>query len=480
MRSIVVVNLIVALVISSAGVARGRGAVVIESYAGARPFDADGFMAPVLAELASKGFVTGKPLAARLDSEVSLPGDSLNAAAIADAERLIDHGYGAFLKGQFDIAVDELGRALDALRAMPATVARHQSLRDPAIRAHLGLALAHLRLGHAESATATMAEFVRSFPDREISRAQYGPEPAELLRKVRGELDQRGRGALSIEVDDPTAVIFLNERYLAVGQASASDLYAGRYRVYVQRGVTPGRVHLVDVVPGSEQKLPVRWRLDAALTTRGWVGLGLDGEAARAGEAELASDLGVALGASQVVVLSVQTIDKRRMLSGRVLDPGSGKSSRSAALALEPAPPGRDKLAGLGRYLAGGKLPDGALVVGDSPAAPDDDDARGLPPPPAPAQRRARPYRVWKWLALGSGVLTAGAGVTLLVLDGRRSCDGAGCSDEYDTAALGWTAAGVGAALVGVGVVLFVKDRERQVTVTPTPGGVALGYRAKF
>ncbi|MCC6993087.1 MAG: hypothetical protein IT370_00525 [Deltaproteobacteria bacterium] len=468
-----------------------RGPVAIESYGGARPRDAGGFMAPVLAELEARGYASGK-LGARIEDEVSLPGESLAPAAIADAERLIDHGYRAFLKGEFETATDELGRALDVLRSRPATIARNQQLRDPTIKAHLGLSLAHLRLGHAEAATQTMAEFVRSFPDREISRASYGPEPAELAKKVRAELTQRGRATLSISVDDPTAVIFINERFLAVGQASATDLFAGRYRIYVQRGTTPGRVHLVDVVPGSEHKLAVRWQLDAALSTRPFVGLVFDSEAARAAsDAQLASDLGVGLDASQVVVLTITSIDRRRVIMGRVLDPGTGKASRSGALALEPAPPGRDKLVGLARYLAGGKPPIGVDTdPGETRPDGEGDTAEEPVPTPAPAaldRGGRRPYRLWKWLALGGGVAAAGAGVALIVLDGRKSCSTTGCSDEYDTALPGYVSAGVGAALIGVGIVLFVKDtssggtgERRQVGLAPVDRGLALTYGGNF
>ncbi len=487
---VAVVAVVVITSITCTSAAWARGPVAIESYGGPRPRDADSFMAPVLAELEVRGYAASK-LGARIEDEVSLPGESLAPAAIADAEELISHGYRAFLKGEFETATDELGRALDVLRSRPATIARNQQLRDPTIKAHLGLSLAHLRLGHAEAATQTMAEFVRSFPDREISRASYGPEPAELAKKVRAELTQRGRATLTISVDDPTAVIFINERFLAVGQASATDLFAGRYRIYVQRGTTPGRVHLVDVVPGSEHKLQVRWQLDAALSTRPFVGLVFDSEAARAAsDAQLASDLGVGLDASQVVVLTIANLDKRRVIMGRVLDPGTGKASRSGALALEPAPPGRDKLVGLARYLAGGKPPKGMERPDDGETDPA--GGAGAPPAPVPAPAAIdhsgrRPYRLWKWLALGSGVAAAGAGVALIVLDGRKSCSTTGCSDEYNTALPGYVSAGVGATLIGVGIVLFVKDtssggtgERRQVGLAPVDRGLALTYGGNF
>lgn len=466
-----------------------RGSIVLESYAGERPRDADELLTPLFRELATKGFLAGNDVAQLIEAKVSRAGDPLDPAQLAEATRLIDHGYGSFLKGQFEVATTELGRALEMLRSRPATLSKNQPLRDQALRAHLGLALAHQRLGHAEDATAVMAEFARSFPDREISRAQYGPEPAELAKKVRAELDQRGRGALKIKVDDATAVIFLNERYLGVGEASVLDLYAGKYRIYVQRGTSAGRVHEVDVVPGSEQTVKISWALDAALKTAPFTGLSFEGEAAR-DEAALASNLALALDAPRVVVISIREFDKRRSLWGAVLDPASGKSSRSGALALEPVKPGPDKIRELGRYLTGGEASPDIIIepnfdTGPEPKADPKVIDKFRPGSGSDGGSVSRPFKVLKWVTLIVGVGALGAGAYLIAIDGKSSCDAPGCADEYDTAVPGYVSAGAGAALIGAGIVFFIKDsgakkRESQVSFAPARGGMVFTFGRTF
>ncbi len=486
MRTPVAVAILLSLAPSRVALAQ-RGSIVLESYAGERPRDADELLAPLFRELATKGFLAGNDVAQLIEAKVSRAGDPLDPAQLAEATRLIDHGYGSFLKGQFEVATTELTRALEMLRSRPATLSKNQPLRDQALRAHLGLALAHQRLGHAEDATAVMAEFARSFPDREISRAQYGPEPAELAKKVRAELDQRGRGALKIKVDDATAVIFLNERYLGVGEASVLDLYAGKYRVYVQRGTSAGRVHEIDVVPGSEQTVKISWALDAALKTAPFTGLAFDGDAAR-DEAALASNLALALDAPRVVVVSIREFDKRRSLWGAVLDPASGKSSRSGALALEPVKPGADKIRELGRYLTGGEASPDIIIepnfdTGPTPKA--DPEVMNKVRPGSGGGSVSRPFKVLKWVTLIVGVGALGAGAYLIAIDGKSSCETTGCSDEYNTAVPGYVSAGAGAALIGAGIVFFIKDsgakkRESQVSFAPARGGMVFSFGRTF
>src|SRR3989337_1413223 len=42
-------------------------------------------------------------------------------------------------------------------------------------------------------------------------------------------------GGLEIDVDDDGVLVFVNERYEAVGDVAKDDLVPGRYRVYVQK-----------------------------------------------------------------------------------------------------------------------------------------------------------------------------------------------------------------------------------------------------
>ncbi len=429
------------------------------------PGNDDELIAPAMAELAQRGFQQGAALGSSLESQVSLPGDTLSAKEILRWSGLIDTGYQAFTRGEFEAAEVKLSEALLAFRARPGTVAREQTLRDAIARAHVGLMLARSRLGRADDANTIAADYLRDFPDRELSRRQYGPEPIEFLRRVREGLDARPKAALHVVVDDLTAVVFVNERYIGVGDVQLGELYAGAYRVFVQRGTTPGRVHLVTLAAGQSHELRVNWDLDAALRTGSNPAL-LAGTAQAA--MAVAADIGVLLGARQVALVGVREIEGRRALVGTLVATDSARPTREAMVWLEPTTPGRDQLRALGRFLAEGKpLPGVEPLPRPTPTR-------------APATRhRTSRFGALKWLTLGVGVAAAGTGIALLTIDGDGTCDGpARCPERYDTSTAAYATLGGAAIALSAGVYMLITDSrstERPIaTITPTPGGATL------
>jgi hypothetical protein len=429
--------------------------VVVESYAGRRPQDAGETLAPLFDELRSLGYVTpSAELAHRVDEKVSRPAGPMPAADLADTTRLVDGGWRAWLDGDLEPAVEQLAQGLARLQASPATVAQSPELRDSIHRALVGLALARKRQGRADDAAAHMAELVRSFPDRDFDRTRYGPEAHDLYRKVKGELEQQPRGRVRVVVDDESVVVFLNERYDSVG-GGEKELVPGRYRVYVQKGSTPGRLRVVDVAPGGKTEVRIGWRLDAALHSGdGFVGFVFGGPRERdEHEATAASTLGRTLGATAVVVVSIDTYEGRRAILGRVLSVDSARPSRVAVVALEPARPGEASIRGLGRFLADGTPGPGIIVPNEELPEP------GADPP--------RWYTDWLgWSLTAGGLALAGAGVAFTVKAGslRDEADGAGdegrvrsLRDRADRdEVLGYVGIGLGAALAVSGIVKLV------------------------
>lgn len=54
----------------------------------------------------------------------------------------------------------------------------------------------------------------RSFQESEVELAEYGPEALDFYRKVRQSIRARSAGGtLIVNVDDPGAMIFVNEGY---------------------------------------------------------------------------------------------------------------------------------------------------------------------------------------------------------------------------------------------------------------------------
>lgn len=442
--------------------------IVLESWDGERPADADRLLSPLHAELSAGGYVTEpETLGPRIDRTLSEPGGLMTSAELAEATRLADDGYARYLHGDFAPAAELCADAVARFRRSPATLAQDQGRRELELKALVGLALAHKRLGHAEEAAGAMAEVVRSFRDVPFNRGLFGPEAHDLHRAVKAELEQQRSGALRIDVDDDSVVVFLNGKFEVVGDAFLPALPPGRYRVYVQKGTVPGRQHVVDVAGGAEARLAVTWELEAALRS-GASSVGFqygdpaDRERLEAGHATLVAR---ALGATGVVVVGIREYEGRRSIVGVFLSVDSGRPARIGALAVEPAEPGADLVRALGRFLAGGEAVPGLIVPGDAGARPE--------------REARRPYRTWKWVAGVTGVLAVAAGVTLIALDeADHDPDGSLRESSLHTMTGGIVLTAGGAVVLGTSVVLWVLDARRpgpparvQVGAAPTAGG---------
>ena len=444
--------------------------IVLESYGAPRPEDADRLLAPVMSELARAGFPAIAEVEREIDARLSRPAGSLDDARAADAVRSIEAGYKKFLAGDFAGAVADLERGLTPLRAAPGAVAGKDDRRSAVMRGLLGVALSQRRLGHQTEATSAMAELIRSFPGREISYKDYGPEPREFFQKVKGELAREGNGAIAVDVDDDRAVVYVNERFVGVGDQTAPDLPPGRYRVLVQQGDQLGRVHEVEVEAGRTATVNVSWPLDSALGAG--AALVFPDEGARAdNEARHSVRVARALGAQSVVVLGIRDNRGRRSVVGAVYSADSTRPLRSGAVAVEPVVPEAERLAALARLLAGDEAAAGLVApLAESPrSTPEADDRDG--------GGGGRPFRVWKWVALGGGVAAVAGGVTLIAIHHEPE-EGSRDASSRETRVPGIVAAAAGAALTGLGVYLFVRDardrrEESSAAIVPLDSGGA-------
>lgn len=418
--------------------ARADNAVVLESHVGARTADAAKLLVPVRRELTLLGYLADPAkLGPMVEERLSRDGNPLSAAEVSRVRTMVTDGYDvAYVQGgDFELAATRLQEALDVLLDSPAAFATDQALRDDLLKALIGLALAHKRLGHVEQAAAFMAEVVRSFPDRAFNRTLFGPEPQELFLAVKRELEAQKPASLAITVDADDAVVFVNGRYVGVGAVELDAVVPGTYRVYVQKGTRSGRLHLVDLSPGDQRRLDISWITDGALRTDAeLVGLVFADEAERAAhEAHVAASVARSLRSGEVVVLRVGTHDGRRAVIGSVLSADTGRAVRTGILATEPLAPGHPQLEGLARFLSGGEPIPGLIVPGA-------EDPTTTPPAVGiPARDRGRTpwyHDAWGWTAVGAGLAAAGAGLWLHATAGEWEDDAASAPSESESKAL--------------------------------------------
>jgi hypothetical protein len=337
------------------------GGLVIESHVGSRPRDADYLLSPLLDELKRNGFAGGSVTGTRIHSKHSVSSKQLTQKQIDSAKRDVKDAHAAFIDFQFQGAVQTGSRALALLMSRPATMARQQQIREHLYNVLIIMSMANSRLGNDEALTETMGEFIRSFPDRDVSVKKYGPEGAELYRQINKRMSTQAKGQLQIAASDGS-MIFVNERYVGLGSLKL-DLYPGKYRIYTQHGARKGRVHIAKVEAERKQTLLVDEVVDKSLrTANGFVGLVFADEKERnEEERRVTLQLGTAIGVQTIILVGFHKIKGRDAIVASALSIENGESGLSARVPLpKNGAPSPTQL----RALA-------AFVTGSKPASPD-------------------------------------------------------------------------------------------------------------
>jgi hypothetical protein len=454
--------------------------IVIQAFTGDRPTDAEPWLAPVRTELERRGFLVGGPLTAAV-AALSRDLRALSAGDALAAKADVDRAYNHLVEGEYAEAIAAGQRALALYEDAAAALAGEPAMRDLQFRALIVVARAQEAQGHPDDGARTMAEAVRTFPDRAVSAAEFDPRVRDLQRRVRQELQRQGTGSLELRVDDPAAVLFLNERFVGTGATRLDGLPAGTYRVHVAKGTRAGRQHRVAVHPGSVASLAVSWELDAALRTDAdGAFLALDAGAAPERELALASRLARSLGAPRVVVLAVRPVGGRRAIVGYTVVTDT-QARTFGAIQVEPLDPAPAALAALGAFLAGARGVDTRQLVLRDP---------GIPRParaPAPWHRDR-----WGWALAGGGIaLLAGSAATAwsarsLQDDANHDPTASSRGHLRDRAdrrlviGAGMAAAGGALAVAGIVKLALTSSTESPDTVHVVVGPGTLGLRGSF
>jgi hypothetical protein len=470
--------------------------LVVESYAGARPAAADRIMEPLRAELQERGFaVDPTALAIRLDNSSTRPGLIDESLSTSGLDQMFTNGILAWNSGDEAGALRKLDEAISAAMRNPSLLSRVSGLRDQLFRSYLALALAQRRSGLWPASEASMGELIRTFPERPIDLDEAGPEAHDLYRFVVADLAKSKPGSLSIQVNDPSSVVFVKEvlRQSHSGDVGLQGLVPGTYRVLVRSLDISERVrtYSVPVYPNQRTVLKIDWELDSVLVVDKWVGFRFGTTHEQTNEPAIARKLGVK-GRSFVVV----TLNLARTRSGYRLVAKRYETRTAHLLAqcqVEIAGPDRRAFALLADCVSG--VANRAVVLLDSP--PKDVqlsrffgslEVEPLEPPtveirPEAFIARSAPKArggAGKWLWGAAGLVGLAAGTTLLYLDGRGSCDGPSseCATAYDTRTAGLVLLGAGTASIGVSTFLFVTELDaapsaRVVSSSPRKAWVA-------
>lgn len=483
-RTLVVIA--VMLCAASASAAPNDG-IVVESYTGRRPDDANRLLSPVLDELANRGYVAGPEVVGRrFEQRVSRPSVVQNGLP-ADFADQVDRGHKAWIAGQFDQAVKLLTPLVDAAHASSGAFAQNQPMRDKLLKALIALALSHRRIGDQDSARKTFGEILRSFPNAQLSRGVYGPEASNLFEDVKKEANAAGKGTLVVKATSETAVVFVNEQFTNTGGAARVEVLPGEYRVFVQVGKQLSRVHRVMVTANDEASVTIDAGFDAVVhSSPTWSGFEFADDGSRDKlESVYAAAFANAINARGVVVIGIDTNRGRPVIFGALVSLMNGGEIRRAYIPLDPDP-SVDKLRALGRFVAGDNAAPGIEIerAGDINSVPPGGTGAGVQIGDLGKSGGSGRWGGWKWLTGVVGVAAMGVGAYYLSVDG--DCADEACTYYRESSLGGWSALGGGAVFAGISVYLFVTaDREappaRSATyVVPTRGGAYAGYTLRF
>jgi hypothetical protein len=463
---------IVALVLVMTSAAHAGG-IVLESYTGERPADAPRLLAPILEELSRRDYAAGDTVARSFEAQASRAATTATGLP-SDFAAQVDRGFQAWVGGRFDEAIKRLVPLVETAQANTGAFAQTPVQREPLLKALIALALAYQRIGDLSAMKSTFGEILRSFPDAQISRATYGPDAAQAFEQTRREIQAAGRGKLAIKCDEG-AVVFIDEMYRAVGSTTV-ELAPGEYRVVVMVNKQPSRNHRVTVHANAEASIEIDAKLDQAIRTSGYTGLGFANEADRdANEPAYAQRFAKTVGASAVAVVGIDSVRGRSAVVGSLVSLQTGREIRRASIPVEPDP-SRDKLRSLARFLAGDD-PAPGLEVQFSGAATEVPIIGGR----VPDEGKAR-WGGWRFLTAGAAVAGLATGIVLVALDGKcpeTPPPGQQCRDFYATAPYGYATLGAGVGFAALSIYLFATHKSAPV-FTATPGGATVGFATRF
>lgn len=262
-------------------------------------------------------------------SAVTNPG--MTSGQIVDAlKSAIEH----WIAGRYEQAAQQAEEGLSSAKLDPTLVTSEPTLRQIIPRAHVARAVSLWRLGRRELARGAISELVRTLPEQSILDS-WGTEADKIFQLVRKDYEARGKGFLIVEVDDPTAIFYLNEAGQPHRSMFAGALYPGTYRILVQDARGRSKLFRPTIEPNDTSVLRIRWRRDAQVTSAGaHVGFVFESAAERVNEGDWARDFAALAKSDLVVVVGRIRWRKRAAMIGTIYSVSSGSAHKVGVVSL--------------------------------------------------------------------------------------------------------------------------------------------------
>jgi hypothetical protein len=226
-------------------------------------------------ELGNKALIASvESMVERLGNSVPFPGIDDSTLTVETLTKHLQDGINLWTAGDHEEAAKNLKVTLAEVAMNPAIVAADPTLRPLVQRAYIARAVSLYRLKRSKDpkgdardprvieAKAAIADLVRMTPQSSIQDT-WGTGPDKVFQMSRDDLVARGTGSLSIYINDPTAVFYLNVAGQPHTSVFAADVLPGVYQVFVADAAQHNRRYRVEVFPHQHTILNIDWRRDA-------------------------------------------------------------------------------------------------------------------------------------------------------------------------------------------------------------------------
>jgi hypothetical protein len=373
--------------------------LILEAHVGERPADADEILEPFKEPLKAKGCRDARDVVHDRE-DISRPAIRVSPATLKTYEHDAREGFQKYSDGDYDAAIEVLGRLVAIAEDSPGALVGKPSLRTAHRLALIGMAMAYRKLalkaaseadaaesvvrskraqreaaelvaragearGRAEElmkrAKDRMESVVRIFGAREVQRSEFGGETFDFYELVKKELHARRKTVLEFHLnDDPSGVLYVNGEYADLGTINM-EVLSGPTTILIRWGTGANailRFYRRVLSPGGLYVLRTTRRFEEALHTgTDWCCMLYPSTASR--DEHLETDLVRILKTSDdtAVVMSIQPRSKGspRSVIGQVHNGRDFVGARRVRVSLEPGLglPSRQERIEIGRYWAG-------------------------------------------------------------------------------------------------------------------------------
>jgi len=248
--------------------------VVLEARVGSSNSARDEISTAIARGFEEEGYpATPAAIARTLGPRMPRPGVDNRRLTTAEVLKPLSAGFLAWTQGRFEEAEALLLSGLDQYERNIALVVTDNSNQDIVFRAMAALALSQWAVGDRthdratlEAARKSMLNLHRAFPTRRFSSEEFAPDAIEFHRKIGKEASALGTGSVSIRIDSPNVMVFVDGQMRGTGRADLAGMVPGQHAIYLQepgRGYT-GRRFEINVSANQDSIVNVAWDAHAA------------------------------------------------------------------------------------------------------------------------------------------------------------------------------------------------------------------------